>query len=149
MQLLYANQAALKLGVWFCVVEWISSLSLNYCQCLFCAEVSLLHGPGGAVSQILMGFSPASSLPCSGIGDFLLQPSLDCWIPQPPQQLGLGPSPAPAWVVSKPWEWLGTDGAMQCSFRMDQINCETISSISRHCSSLNKASVFYPKSRDF
>lgn len=71
-------------------------------------------------------------------------PGALCW-----QQLGLGPSPAPAWLVSKPWEWLGIDGDMQCSFRMDQMNSETLSSISRHCSSFNKASVFCPKSRDF
>lgn len=114
----------------------------------------LLHGLRVTASPFLDGFSPKSSLPCSGMGMFLLSPSLECWIPPAPvalcwQELGLGPSPAPAWVVSKPWERLGIDGDMQCSFMIDQINSETISSVSRQCSSLYKASVFCPKSRYF
>lgn len=156
MQLLYANQAAWNLRVWG-FLSWSRSLlfaCLSCCQCMFSAQVSLLHRLGVTVSPFLSGFSPRSSLPCSGIGMFLLHPSLDCWMPPSPvalcwQELGLGPSPAPTWVVSKPQEWLGSDGDMQCSFMMDQINSETISSISHLCSSFYKASIFCPKSRYF
>lgn len=144
MQLLYANQAALKLEVWV-FVSWSRSLlfaCLNCCQCMFCAELSSLHGLGVAESQFVSGVSPRSLCPALELGCWL-------WIPPAPvalcwQELGLGPTPAPAWVLSKPWEWLGVDGDMQCCFMMDQNNSETISSISRQCPCFYKASVLCP-----
>lgn len=85
VQLLYANQAALKLEVWG-FVSWSRSLlfaCLNCCQCTFWAQLSLLHGLGVTESQFLCGVSLRSLCPALELGCSSCSPARTAGFPQP------------------------------------------------------------------